>query len=106
LIADLLSRATFIPILLKFEPMTEELLTFPCDFPLKVMGRAGDEFEGAVLSILRRHVPDLSEGAITIRASSGGNYSALSIVVCATSRAQLDALYRDLTGSPHVVMAL
>jgi hypothetical protein len=86
--------------------MQETLLEFPCDFPLKVMGRAGPAFESAVVAIVRRHVPDLSEGAISVRPSRGGNYSALNLVIRATSRAQLDALYRDLTACDQVVMAL
>jgi putative lipoic acid-binding regulatory protein len=86
--------------------MTQELLQFPCDFPLKVMGRTGPEFETAVVAILRRHFPALGEAAMTLRPSSGGKYTAISVVVRAESRAQMDALYRDLTTCPHVAMAL
>lgn len=86
--------------------MNQDLLQFPCDFPLKVMGRSGPDFEAAVIAILRRHFSGLREGDITLRPSSGGNYTALTIVLRAESRAQLDALYRELTASPHVVMAL
>lgn len=87
--------------------MTDDsLLEFPCDFPLKVMGLAGPDFEAEVIAIVRRHVPDLAEGAISVRASSGGKYSALSISFRAHSREQLDALYRELTACPLVSMAL
>lgn len=86
--------------------MTDALLQFPCEFPLKVMGRTGPEFETAVLAIIRRHVPALGEGAVILRPSSGGKYTALSVVIRAESRAQMDALYRELTSCPHVVMAL
>jgi len=86
--------------------MQETLLEFPCDFVLKVMGRNGPEFENAVLAIVRRHVADLGEGAVSTRPSRGGNYCALTVAFRAGSLEQLDALYRDLTACPHVVMAL
>ena len=85
---------------------TDSLLEFPCDFPLKVMGRAGPDFEAEVIAIVRRHVPDLAEGGISVRASSGGNYAALSFNFRAHSREQLDALYQDLTACRLVSMAL
>jgi putative lipoic acid-binding regulatory protein len=82
------------------------LLQFPCRFTIKVMGRSGDEFEFAVVQILRRHVPQLTEGAIRRRDSRHRNYSALTIVIDAQSREQLDAIYQDLTASEQVLMAL
>jgi putative lipoic acid-binding regulatory protein len=86
--------------------MSQDLLEFPCDFVVKVMGRTGPDFEAAAVAILRRHVPDLAEGAVTVRASRAGNYSALSARFRANSREQLDALYRELTACDQVVMAL
>jgi len=81
-------------------------MTFPCRFPIKVMGRGDEAFEIAVLQILHRHVPDLAENAITRRDSRQGNYAALSIVIQARSRAQLDALYTELSACEQVLMAL
>lgn len=87
--------------------MTEEtLLEFPCQFPIKVMGKANDEFELAVLDIFRRHVPDLAENAIKQRASGKGNYLAITVIVNATSKTQLDAIYMDLSACEHVAMSL
>jgi putative lipoic acid-binding regulatory protein len=88
--------------------MTQEqaLLQFPCRFPIKVMGRSGDAFEFEVVQIMRRHIPNLSEGAISRRDSKQNNYAALTIIIEAQSRAQLDAIYQDLTASDHVLMAL
>jgi putative lipoic acid-binding regulatory protein len=82
------------------------LLQFPCDFPIKVMGRAGNDFEFAVVQILRKHIPDLAEGAISRRDSKQNNYSAITIVVEAKSREQLDAIYQDLSACEHILMAL
>jgi hypothetical protein len=84
----------------------EQLLRFPCDFPIKVMGRAAPGFESLVVGIVRRHAPDLGEGAVSSRASSGGRYLAVTVVVRAGSRDQLDAIYRELSSHPDVLMSL
>lgn len=87
--------------------MTEEtLLEFPCQFPIKVMGKTGDEFELAVLEIFRRHVPDLADDAIKQRPSSKGNYLSITVTFNATSKMQLDAIYMDLSACEHVAMSL
>lgn len=87
--------------------MTEEtLLEFPCQFPIKAMGKACDEFEIAVLEIFKRHVPDLAEDAIKQRPSGKGNYLAITVTINATSKAQLDAIYMDLTACEHVAMSI
>lgn len=84
----------------------EEVFVFPCEFPIKVFGAANDEFEKAVLTIIRKHVPDLAENAITNRVSKEGKYLALTITLKVNSRAELDAIYQDLSANPHVMMAL
>lgn len=87
--------------------MSEEtLLEFPCQFPIKAMGKANVELDLLVVEIVRRHVDDLHEGAVTTRPSKDGNYMSVTVVVEATSKRQLDAIYQDLTGHPHVLMAL
>ena len=84
----------------------ETLLQFPCDFPVKVMGEAGDGFADMVLAIVHRHAPDFTAESMTTRASSAGRYLSVTCTVRATSKAQLDALYRELTAHPRVKMAL
>lgn len=89
--------------------MNEEkdtLLEFPCAFPIKVMGRATDAFEEEVIRIFRAHVPDLNKQAVTRRHSSKENYTALTVTITATSKSQLDNIYRELTASELVLMAL
>lgn len=81
-------------------------LQFPCRYPIKVMGAATAEFEATVIGILRRHVPDLGEAAVQSRPSRGGKYLALTVTIQATSRAQLDSLYMELTACKQVLMAL
>lgn len=87
--------------------MTEEtLLEFPCDFPLKIMGRMEPGFAQDVVTIVKRHVPDFEESSVSMRPSSKKNYLSLTCVIKATSRLQLDDLYRDLCDHPQVVMVL
>ncbi len=82
------------------------LLEFPCQFPIKVMGLARDDFESLVATLVRQHVPDLGEAAIRSRPSKQGKYIAVTVTVNATSREQLDAIYYELTACEHVLMAL
>jgi len=82
------------------------LLTFPCAFPVKVIGRHNADFEAIVTAIVRRHAPDLHPEAVTSRSSGGGNYLAVTATVIAHSRDQLDALYRDLNSHEQVLMVL
>lgn len=84
----------------------ESALQFPCDFPLKVMGRASPGFDALVVEIVLRHVGDLREGAISMRASSNGNYLSVTVTVQAQSQDQLDNLYRELSGHERVLMVL
>lgn len=83
-----------------------QLLQFPCDFPIKVMGKAEPGFEAMVVGIVRRHAPDLGEGAVSTRGSRGGRYVAVTLNVRAESRDQLDAIYRELSAHPDVLMSL
>ncbi len=82
------------------------LIEFPCDFPIKVMGASRDGFAQAMLDVVRRHAPDFDGAAMEIRPSRAGNYLSLTCTVRATSKAQLDALYRELTGHPWVKIVL
>ena len=84
----------------------ESPLQFPCQFPVKAMGKARCDLDMVVVEIVRRHAPDLTEGAVYSRASANGNYISVTVVVNATSRAQLDAIYQDLVDCEAVIMAL
>ncbi|MCF7965188.1 MAG: DUF493 domain-containing protein [Methylobacter tundripaludum] len=87
--------------------MSEEtLLEFPCQFPIKAMGKTNIELDLLVVEIVRRHVVDINEGAVSTRPSKDGNYMSVTVIVEATSKQQLDAIYQDLTDHPHVLMAL
>ena len=84
----------------------DTLLEFPCEFPLKVMGKAEDTLAQVVLEIVTRHAPDFDGATMEMRASSGGNYISITCTVIATSKPQLDAIYMDLTSHPLVKVAL
>ena len=81
-------------------------LAFPCDFPVKVMGRKEPRFAQSVMEIVRRHAPDFDAATIEMRPSRQGRYLSVTCVLRATSREQLDALYRELCDHPAVVMVL
>ena len=81
-------------------------IQFPTEFPIKIMGKKNDEFETAALSIIRTHVPELEQTAITQRVSKNGNYIALTVTITAQSKIQLDAIYQALSDCEHVLMAL
>lgn len=70
------------------------------------MGPATETFEGVVIYILNQHVPDLGEGAIHSKLSSGGKYLSITATINAKNQEQLDALYQALTSDPHVLMVL
>ncbi|MDR1709090.1 MAG: DUF493 domain-containing protein [Candidatus Accumulibacter sp.] len=84
----------------------DTLLEFPCAFPIKIMALAADTPAPAVLEIVRRHAPDFDPAAAETRASSGGKYVSLTCTITATSKSQLDALYRELTGHESVKVVL
>lgn len=79
---------------------------FPCDVPVKVFGRSGDEFRDAVLGIVKSRFPKLREGDISKRLSKQDRYVSLTVTVWVESRAQLDALYTELTAHEAVLMLL
>ena len=81
-------------------------LAFPCDFPIKVMGRKQPGFAQGVTDIVRKHAPDFDPASVQMRPSRQGRYLSVTCIVRATSREQLDALYQELCDQPGVVMVL
>jgi putative lipoic acid-binding regulatory protein len=82
------------------------LLEFPCDFPLKAIGRDGDDFVPAVLSIIRRHVPALGSGAVVSRISDKGKYVAVTVTFTAESMEQIETIYSELRQEPRVLVLM
>lgn len=84
----------------------DELFRFPCEFPIKVMGRDSEPFRTLTLAIVERHAGPLAAAQISERVSREGRFLALTYTIRAESRAQLDSIYQDLTDSGIVLVAL
>jgi len=87
-------------------PSPDSLIEYPCDFPIKVMGEQVDGFVDAMLVIVRNFDPEWNDSHLTQRPSSAGKYLGLTLTVRATSREQLDELYRTLSTHPMVKVVL
>ncbi|NRF66126.1 DUF493 family protein [Aquincola sp. S2] len=87
-------------------PPEESLITYPSAFPIKVMGEQVDGFVEAMIAIARQFDPAFDASTIERRPSSTGRYLGLTITITATSRPQLDELYRTLSTHPMVKVVL
>ena len=87
-------------------PARESLIEYPCDFPIKVMGERVDGFVHAITHIAKQFDPGYDASTVELRESSSGKYLGVTITVQATSREQLDELYRTLTSHPMVKVVL
>ena len=84
----------------------DTLLEFPCDFPVKIMGERRDDFVQSMVGVVQRHASDFAAETAEMRASRGGRYISLTCTIRATSKAQLDGLYRELSAHPWVKVVL
>ncbi|HEX7686547.1 MAG TPA: DUF493 family protein [Burkholderiaceae bacterium] len=87
-------------------PPEQSLIEYPSAFPIKVMGPVAEGFVEAIVEVARQFDPEFDEATVEIRPSKGGNYLGITITVTATSRPQLDELYRTLTTHPMVKIVL
>ncbi len=87
-------------------PENESLIKYPCAFPIKVMGKQHPELAQVLTALVLEHDPAFDAATVEMRPSNGGNYIGLTFTVNATSREQLDALYRALHGHPLVSVVL
>ena len=88
------------------DPHKDSLIEYPSQFPIKVMGRRTDDFAQAIVEVVLRHAPDFDAATLEMRSSRAGNYLSVTATITATSREQLDNLYRELTSHPLVAMVL
>jgi hypothetical protein len=82
------------------------LIEYPCDFPIKIMGRTEPGFAQSIVDLVTRHAPDFDSSRVEMRVSKKNRYLSLTCTIRATSREQLDQLYRELCDHPAVVMVL
>lgn len=94
--------------------MTEQLpgdqeppkIEFPCEYPIKVMGRSGSELQALVVEVMSRHAPDFDQGTIVVRDSSKGTFQAITVTITCTGVDQLQAIFDELKGHELVNMVL
>ena len=87
-------------------PPDQSLIEYPSRFPIKVMGANVDGFVHAVTEVARRFDPTFDATTVEMRPSSGGKYLGVTVTITATSREQLDELYRTLSTHPMVKVVL
>ena len=86
--------------------MTTHVLKFPCDFPIKIIGKADTRLCNEIAKVLSQHAPEFAASDLTLNISKKGKYHALTAVIHAKGKTQLDAIYQALTAHDLVVMAL
>jgi putative lipoic acid-binding regulatory protein len=84
----------------------ESLIEYPSDFPIKIMGAMHDDFAQTMLELVLLHDPEFDAAKMEMRPSANGNYLSITVTVRATSREQLDNLYRALSGHHMVKVVL
>lgn len=82
------------------------LINYPSDFPIKIMGEMHDDFAQTMLELVLLHAPDFDATKMEMRPSTKGKYLSITVTVRATSREQLDNLYRALSSHPMVKVVL
>jgi putative lipoic acid-binding regulatory protein len=83
-----------------------ELLTFPTDYPIKVVGRSDPALRARIDAVVLRHVPDITAERVSERASGAGNFVSITYLIIARSREQIIALVEELASSEGVVMVI
>jgi putative lipoic acid-binding regulatory protein len=84
----------------------EAKMEFPCEYGIKAMGITDPKFNAIVVNIVRRHAEDIKEGAVTMKQSSGGKFTSVTVDFYVTSREQLEAIHRDLINHEAVKYVL
>ena len=86
--------------------MNDDVFNFPCDYPIKIIGKDQPDFVSTVCNIIELHVGKLHKNQITSKVSSKGSYISLTVRIIATSRSQLDAINKSLQNCPMVAYLL
>lgn len=84
----------------------ETLLDFPCDFPIKMMGRDQPQFREAAVALVEQHAGEICSDAIRTALSRNGRFLSITITIQAKNQQQLDDIYRDLTAHEEILVAL
>ena len=81
-------------------------IEFPCDYPIKIMGRQTVDFRAVVMAVMEKHAGAIDDSQVTQRASAKGTFVAITVTIVATGKDQLDALFADLKATGRVTMVL
>ena len=84
----------------------ESAIEFPCEFPIKMMGRDTPEFRSTARALVEKHAGKVADDAVREAQSRKGNFVSITVTITATSQQQLDAIYQDVTDHEDVLMAL
>ena len=87
-------------------PPEPSLIEYPSQFPIKVMGLNVDGFVHAMINVARQFDPTFDAASVELRPSKADKYLGVTLIVTATSREQLDELYRTLSTHPMVKLVL
>ncbi len=85
---------------------TKSILKFPCQFPIKAIGKADPHLGQIILNIIAKQAPGLTEKNIEFRTSKEKNYLALTVTITATSQKQLDAIYQEFSSHELILFVL
>lgn len=81
-------------------------LEYPCDFPLKIMGHAAEDFTEVMLAVLSEHATDFHRESVSVRMSKEGKYTSLTVTIICTGPEQLERLHQGLKATGRVVMVI
>ena len=81
-------------------------IDYPCEFPIKIMGKGERDFTKSILAIVNQHIPNFDDKSVETRVSKKDKYLSLTCTVYVVSQSQLDALYQELCDHPMVLMVL
>ena len=84
----------------------ESVIEFPCEFPLKMMGRDTPEFRDTMRTIVEKHVGEIDDSRVQAAVSRNGSFVSVTITITATSQQQLDDIYGEVSARDDVLMAL
>ena len=84
----------------------ESAIEFPCEFPIKMMGRDTPEFRSTARTLVEQHAGTVADNDVREAQSRKGNFVSITVTITATSQRQLDAIYQDVTDHEDVLMAL
>jgi len=84
----------------------DSIIEFPCEFPIKMMGRDTPEFRDAMRMIVEKHAGDVDDSRVQTAVSRNGSFVSVTITITATSQQQLDDIYREISARDDVLMAL